>query len=108
MGPTAEDYLLGGLAGSMLTTFITEASIRSLEINSLSLEIDGKLCLQAIHGVKKKSNSGFEKLEYKFYIDSKAEISILYEIADHVIFYSPIYATISRGSVELIRDFEIT
>ncbi|WP_323027968.1 OsmC family protein [Gelidibacter japonicus] len=105
--PTAQDYLMAGLAGSMLTTFATEASVRGVSISSLCLEIKGKLDLKAIHGIKRKVNPGFEKLEYRFVVESKASSTTIYEIANHVIFYSPIYATISKGETEIVRRVEI-
>lgn len=105
--PTAQDYLFAGLAGSMLTAFVTEASVRGISIVSLSLEIRGKLDLKAVQGLKRKADPGFEKLEYRFIVESKAPNTTIYEIANHVIFYSPVYATISKGNTEILRTVEI-
>lgn len=104
--PTPQDYLLGGLAGCMMVTFVAMCSVKGLNLKSVDLDIKSGLDLQGFLGLNQKSSVGFEAIEYIFTVKgSGTELEYL-EAAKEVIKFSPNYATIVN-KVEMIATLNV-
>ncbi|WP_109852398.1 OsmC family protein [Aquimarina sp. AU58] len=104
--PTPQDYLLGGLSGCMMVTFVAMASIKGIELEGVSLEIKSSLDLQGFLGINETSPVGFDTVEYCFTVEGNGTEQDFKEIADQVIQFSPNYATVSN-KVKMISSLVV-
>ncbi|SED41058.1 Uncharacterized OsmC-related protein [Tenacibaculum sp. MAR_2010_89] len=104
--PTPQDYMLGGLSGCMMVTFVAMCSIKGIELESVSLEIKSGLDLQGFLGVNETSPVGFDTIEYAFTVKGNGNEIQYKEAADEVIKFSPNYATMAN-KVKMIASLNI-
>ncbi len=94
--PTPQCYLLGGLSGCMMVTFVAMASTKGIELEGVSLEIKSTLDLQGFLGINETSPVGYDTVEYCFTVEGNGTEEQFKEIADLVIQFSPNYATVAN------------
>ncbi|WP_035842279.1 OsmC family protein [Crocinitomix catalasitica] len=94
--PTPQDYLLGGLSGYMIVTFVAMYSTKSIDLKSVKLDIKSGLDLQGFLGINENSSVGFEAIEYAFTVKGNGTESQFQEAAEEVMKYSPNYATMAN------------
>lgn len=94
--PTPQDYLLGGLSGCMMVTFVAMASLKGIELESVNLEINSGLDLQGFLGINETSPVGYDTIEYTFSVKGNGTKDQYEDIANQVIQFSPNYATVSN------------
>ena len=94
--PTPQCYLLGGLSGCMMVTFVAMASIKGIELEGVSLEIKSTLDLQGFLGINETSPIGYDTVEYCFTVEGNGTEEQFKEIADQVVQFSPNYATVAN------------
>lgn len=96
VAPTPQDYLLGGLSGCMMVTFVAMASIKGIELESVNLEIKSGLDLQGFLGINETSPVGFDTVEYAFTVKGNGTEKQYQEVANQVVQFSPNYATVAN------------
>ncbi|WP_438712449.1 OsmC family protein [Aquimarina muelleri] len=94
--PTPQCYLLGGLSGCMMVTFVAMASTKGIELEGVSLEIKSTLDLQGFLGINETSPVGYDTVEYCFTVEGNGTEEQFKEIADQVVKFSPNYATVAN------------
>ena len=104
--PTPQDYVLGGLSGCMMVTFVAMASIRGIELKSASLEIKSGLDLQGFLGINETSPVGFDTIEYCFTVDGNGTEEQFQEVANQVMQFSPNYHTMAN-KVKMVANLNV-
>ncbi len=104
--PTPQDYVLGGLSGCMMVTFVAMCSIKGIELESVTLDIKSGLDLQGFLGVNETSPVGFDTIEYAFTVKGNGTEAQYQEAADEVIKFSPNYATMAN-KVKMVATLNI-
>ncbi|WP_325893144.1 OsmC family protein [Grimontia sp. NTOU-MAR1] len=92
--PTPQDYLLGGLAGCMMASFVITAAQKGIEIKSVKLTIAGDLNLHGFLEVDPSAKVGFDEIEYHFEVKGNGTQSDYDDIIQTVRERSPNYHTI--------------
>lgn len=94
--PNPAEYLLGGLAGCLCVTFITGATLKGVQIESLKIQIKGNLDLSYFFGIKEDSHAGFPQLEVNFMIDGEGSREQYEQLIEKVKKHSPNFCTIKH------------
>lgn len=94
--PNPQDYILGGLAGCMMVGFVAGATVKGIELESVSLTIAGELDLRGFLEVSPDASIGFEALKFNFLVKGSGTQEDYDAIAEHVRKISPGYNTIAN------------
>ena len=104
--PTPQDYVLGGLSGCMMVTFVAMCSIKNIELKSVLLEIKSSLDLQGFLGVNESSPIGFDTIHYTFIVKGNGTDAQFKEAAEEVKKFSPNYATMA-SQVKMVEALNV-
>jgi uncharacterized OsmC-like protein len=98
-GPNPQEYLLGALGACMTTGFVAIASLRGIRLDSLEIEIDGRLDLRGFLSIDPAVAPGYETLRYRIRVRGDATREQFAEIHEAVRATSPNYFNLSRPIV---------
>lgn len=104
--PNPQDYLLGGVAGCMMVTFVAMCSLKNIDLKSVNLEIKSSLDLQGFLGINENSSVGYEAIEYAFTVRGSGTEQQYKEASDEVVKFSPNYATMAN-KVDMIASLNV-
>lgn len=96
-GPNPVEQLLGALGNCLAVGYAANATAAGIEINDLSIDLEGDLNLQTFLGLDPDGNAGYEQLRVKVNIDSNATPEELAALHDKVTGTSPVGHTLSRA-----------
>lgn len=96
--PSAVEYLLGALAGSLTTGFATECSRESLEVDDIEVSIRGKLHNVLSHLGIEEGDPSFESIELKCFASTFDPEDKVREAWDRTLTRSPIAATLMKAT----------
>lgn len=94
--PGPQDYMLGGMAACMMVVFVAGATGRGIQLNSVSLTIQGELDLRGFLNIEPTVSKGFKELEFNFTVDGNGTQAQYDEVVAHVRQFSPGYNTIAN------------
>jgi uncharacterized OsmC-like protein len=94
-GPTPEEMLLGAVGQCLAVGYAGTASSRGIKIQSLEIDVRGKVNLPAAYGVE-EGNPGFDEIEVDVRLESDASEDELASMHETVVARAPIPNTVSR------------
>lgn len=96
-GPNPVEQLLGALGNCLAVGYAANATAAGIEINDLSIDLEGDLNLTTFLGLDADGNAGYEQLRVKVNLDSDATPEQLAELHKKVVGTSPVGHTLSRA-----------
>ena len=105
--PSPAEYMLGGLAGCMAVTFLAGATAMNIEIDALSLDIDGEIDLQGFLGLDDDTNAGFPELSFVFNVSGNGTQEQYDKLLMRVNRHSPNFNTM-KNTVNMVGRLEKT
>lgn len=94
-GPTAVELILAALGACMAGTFAAQATARGVEIEALTVEVDGAIDLNGFFGLAPVP-AGLSDVELTFRVRSEADDATLREILRAARSLSPVHDTVTR------------
>lgn len=95
--PSAMDYLLASLAGSITVGFKAQASKRNVIIDHDELILKGSLENVLFHlGIEETGSPKIDRIEGTYYISSPDDEELLEEVWEETLKRSPIYQTLKQ------------
>lgn len=94
-GPTPEEMLLGAVGQCLAVGYAGAAASRGIRIDSLVIEVRGKVNLPAAYGVA-EGNPGFDRIEVDVHLESDASREQLEALHEQVVARAPIPNTVAR------------
>ncbi len=96
-GPNPVEQLLGALGNCLAVGYAANATAAGIEINDLSIELEGDLDLHTFLGLNPDGNAGYEAIRVKVNLDSDATEEQRAELHAKVTGTSPVGHTLSRA-----------
>lgn len=96
-GPNPVEQLLGALGNCLAVGYAANATAAGIEINDLSIELEGDLDLHTFLGLNPEGNAGYEAIRVKVNLDSSATEEQRAELHAKVTGTSPVGHTLSRA-----------
>lgn len=94
-GPTAVELLLGALGSCMAGTFAAQATARGVEIESLTVEVEGDIDLNGFFGLKPVP-AGVSDVKLRFDVRADADEAALKEVLEAARSLSPVFDSVTR------------
>jgi len=104
--PNPQEYLMAGLAGCMSVVFMAGASMMGIEIEKLSIDIDGELDLQGFLHSDSGQIAGLRQIDYTINVKGTGTEEQYQQLIDKITKHSPNYATIANP-VEMVPHLVI-
>ena len=96
-GPNPVEQLLGALGNCLAVGYAANATAAGIEINDLSIELEGDLDLHTFLGLNPDGNAGYEAIRVKVDLDSNATEEQRAALHDKVVGTSPVGHTLRRA-----------
>ncbi len=96
--PNATESLLHALAACVSTTFMYQASLKGVTVESLELEVEGDIDLRGFLGVGEDIPRGFQAIRMMFRVEADAPSEQLEELCALAQEHSPVYNTVTRSA----------
>lgn len=96
-GPNPVEQLLGALGNCLAVGYAANATAAGIEINDLSIELEGDLDLHTFLGLNPDGNAGYDNIRVKVNLDSDATEAQRAELHAKVVGTSPVGHTLSRA-----------
>ena len=96
-GPNPVEQLLGALGNCLAVGYAANATAAGIEINDLSIELEGDLDLHTFLGLDPAGNAGYEAIRVKVNLDSDATDEQRSELHAKVVGTSPVGHTLNRA-----------
>jgi len=103
--PNPSEYLLGGLAGCMAVTFMAGATAMNIEIDQLTLEIDGEYNYKGFLGLDPDANPGFSELKFIYKVKGNGTQEQYNKLIERVSKHSPNFNTM-QNEVRMIGELK--
>ena len=97
IAPNALETVLHALGSCLVVGFAYNAAAKNININSLSIEMEGELDLQRFLGLTEEIRPGYKKINVKINADTDAEYEDLYQLMEHVKKTSPVMDIITNS-----------
>lgn len=94
-GPTPEEMLLGAVGQCLAVGYAGLAASRGIKIDSLEIDVRGKVNLPAAYGVE-EGHPGFDRIEVDVHLDADARPEELEDLHEKVVERAPIPNTVAR------------
>jgi uncharacterized OsmC-like protein len=96
--PDAVEYLLGALAGDLISGFASHAARRGVEVDAMEASISGRLDnpLVFLGVVGESGHPGFQTISCTLYVSADADEKDLEEIWETTLARSPLANTLDR------------
>ncbi|HSB16803.1 MAG TPA: OsmC family protein [Bryobacteraceae bacterium] len=99
-------HLLHALSHSLAVALAYHGAARRVEIESIKIDVEGKLDLQGLLGLDETVKPGFKHIHVTFRLDSPNSSAEVYDLFQYVQARSPIASTLSQA-VNVQWNFEI-
>jgi uncharacterized OsmC-like protein len=106
-GANPVEFLLHALAGCVTTTTVLHAAARSIRINEISTELNGRIDVEGLLDLDDGAYPGYESITIRMNIDADCSEQELDELVQFAANHSPVRDTICRPvsvNVERVRD----
>lgn len=97
--PNPVEIVLSGLGQCLAVGYAAAASVHSIKINSLKIELTGDINLMPFLGLGQaqgSDNAGYRGIKVDVHLDAEGDKKVLEAIHQHVMATSPVGHTISR------------
>lgn len=94
--PNPVEQILGAFGNCLAVGVAANASAREIDIESLSISLEGDLDLHTFLGLA-KGNAGFSAIRARIDLATDAEPAAVDELIEHVVATSPVGHTLSRA-----------
>ncbi len=95
-GPNPVEQLLGALGNCLAVGYAANATAAGIEINDLSIDLEGDLDLHTFLGLNPDGNAGYDSISVKVNLDSNATPEQLAQLHETVVSTSPVGHTLQR------------
>ena len=95
-GPNATEALLHALASCLSSTFIYHAAAKGIDVEGLTLELEGDLDIRGFLGVSNDVRNGFSQIRVTFRVDSDAPRKQIEELVALAQRRSPVFDMVSN------------
>lgn len=95
-GPNPVEQILAAYGNCLAVGYAANATVAGIEINDLSIELEGDLDLHTFLGLK-EGHAGYDNITVKVNIDSSASAEELQALHDKVSSTSPVGHTLGRA-----------
>ncbi len=95
--PNPVEQLLGALGNCLAVGYAANATVLGIEINDLSIDLEGDLDLHTFLGLDPDGNAGYEAIRVSVDLDSNATAEQLAQLHSQVVGTSPVGHTLSRA-----------
>lgn len=95
--PNPQEYLLSGLAGCLMVSFVVAASVRGIQIEQLCIEVHSELDLAGFLGVRADAAVAMRGLRYCLHVSAEASDAVLEELRVQAQAHSPNAQTLMAG-----------
>ena len=72
-----QEQLLAALGGCLMVGFVFAASVRGVQLETLSIEVEGQLDLGGFLGVHPETPVRFQRIDYRVYVRADASADVL-------------------------------
>ncbi len=96
-GPNPVEQLLGALGNCLAVGYAANATAAGIEIEALSIELEGDLDLRTFLGLDPDGNAGYESIRVNVNLDSNATDEQRAELHAKVVGTSPVGHTLNRA-----------
>ncbi len=104
-GMNPVEITLASLAGCLSITSAFLANKMKIDINDLSIEVEGEIDDKAMSSAE--VDSGFKEIRYNLKIDSDADEEKIEKLYQSIEQYCPVSDTLERG-IEITGDYQLT
>lgn len=94
-GLSPHEALLAALGASLVAGFVANTSALGVTVDSLEVEVEGKLDLPAFYGIA-DGNPGYEDIRVKIFVESDTYPEVLEAIHNKVVKLCPVTDTLRR------------
>jgi TusA-related sulfurtransferase/uncharacterized OsmC-like protein len=95
--PSAVEYLLGALAGSLTSGFASECARDNLEVDDIEITINGRLKNVLVHLGLEEGDPSFESMELKCFASTFDEEDKVRHAWERTVARSPVAATLTKA-----------
>ena len=95
-GFSPHEAIMSAVGACVATGFVAQATARGVKIDSLEVQVDGKLNLPVFFGLA-EGNPGYEQMELTVYAQTDATPEQLQEIYEKAVVLSPVLNSVQRG-----------
>ena len=95
--PSAVEYLLGALAGSLTSGFASECAMENLEIDDIEISINGRLRNVMAHLGLEEGDPSFESIELKCFASSMDDEDKIRAAWNRTVDRSPVASTLRKA-----------
>jgi uncharacterized OsmC-like protein len=96
-GPNPQEYLLSGLGACLTVAFVAGATVRGIELDALSVEVEGDLDLHGFLGLASPNTIGFREIRYTVAVAADATGEQLESLRQTAEAHSPNAQTLAGG-----------
>ena len=96
-GLSPHEAIMSAVGACVATGFVAQATGRGVKIESLEVQVDGKLNLPVFFGLA-EGNPGYDEMSVTVYAQTDASSEVLQEIYDKAVSLSPVLNTVQRGA----------
>lgn len=95
--PNPQMLLYAALSSCVLNTFVVNASVRGIRLQSVEIDVEGELDLQGFLGIDESVNPGYDELTLICRVEAEGTKEQLEECLQAATRYSPNFQTITRA-----------
>lgn len=96
-GPNPQEYLLSGLGACIMVGFVVGASIMDIQLEKLSVKVEGELDLAGFLNVREDARIPFETINYTISVIGNGTEAQFEELREKAVKYSPNAMTIASN-----------
>ncbi len=96
-GLSPHEAVMSAVGACVATGFVAQATSRGVKVESLEVQVDGKLNLPVFFGLA-EGNPGYDEMDVTVYAQTDAAPDVLQEIYDKAVGLSPVLNTVQRGA----------
>jgi uncharacterized OsmC-like protein len=93
-----QELLLSGLGACLLVAFVAGATTRGVQLDAVTVEVEGELDLHGFMGLGGGAAVGFPQIRYRLLVASEADRAELDAICAEAIRHSPNAMTLQQGT----------
>ena len=94
-GLSPHEAIMSSVGACVATGFVAQASARGVKVESLEVQVDGKLNLPVFFGLA-EGNPGYDEMSITVYAQTDASPETLQEIYNKAVGLSPVLNTVQR------------
>ncbi len=94
-GLSPHEAIMSAVGACVATGFVAQATARGVKVESLEVQVDGKLNLPVFFGLA-EGNPGYDEMDVTVYATTDAPANVLQEIYEKAVGLSPVLNTVQR------------